>query len=379
MKKNKLIIIVFIGLLSFFLTGCWDYEDINRRSIGITVGIDLDGDYVKYVGENVKLTFNTQSNGLSGQGGQYVYITTAKGIKFEDFRYEYDRKVPYSDFSGAMRALVFSEKYATRGIETYLNRINLSYSMRNSSLVTISKEDVLSLLEGGVNNNISVGFALESTINSLTKDGKAIYITIGNIISNISEKNLGYVIPYINKNEKSISLDGYAVMKDSKLIGIIYAKEANGLLYLLNKKASLDLNLKKPDNDNIISYTTSVKKKHIKTRFEKGIPIIDINIEMSSILKYLYYIESISKFEVDKIEKIIEERAKEDIQYIINKSQKQYQCDFLDLGRYFKSQNYKVYNEIDWGKTYPKAKINIKVKNKIRHTNLVDTNAKVKK
>lgn len=177
----------------------------------------------------------------------------------------------------------------------------------------------------------------------------------------------------------TIVLLGYAVMENNKLIDIIPVKNAQGIVYLLGKKPKLQLAIPKPsDPSNRISYENELKNKKIKTYYKDNTPIIDININLVSNIKYQYIRKSISKEEIKNIEFKIEEATKKQIEDIIEKSQKQYKEDFLGFGNYFRGQNYSIYKNIDWKKEYLKAKVNVNVKTKVLYTNLNDPNSEVK-
>ncbi|WP_425449277.1 Ger(x)C family spore germination protein [Dethiothermospora halolimnae] len=373
-KISKTLVIL---LLVLFLSGCWDYKDVDKRSIVIGIGIErIDN----------KIEFSTEVAKLKAQIGKKdkraeitnVYTDAAYGNTFEEAREDYDARRPYPTFLGATRVVIFGTNIAKESIEPYLNRINRMYDYRKTLLPVVSREEPIKLLKIKVEKDVSVGFLIEDNINFLYKNGTTLYPNIGDLLSNIALKKVGYVIPYIGIEQGSIKYLGLAVMKNSKLIDTIEAQNTDGLLYLLAENPRLTETISGfKRSDNIYSFKTILKDRKIKTKYEQDKIIIDIDIELNGQLKYQYYLEPISEKEIDEIEDIISRKVADNIKNIIKKSQKVYKSDIFQFARYFRADNSKIYQKIDWIEKYPKAKVNVRVKFNMNNKNLFDPNAKV--
>ena len=176
-----------ILLLPLLLTSCWDYRDVDKRAIDLSIGVDEVNDKLEFTGEIAKLPTE-------------VYKYYSLGKNFEGSRVHYDARVTAPDFSGAVRALVFSKKYAeTEGIESYVNRLYYIPDFRSSVLVAISKEPTNDFFSGKVKNDIAIGYALENTIKTLSENGSAIYKTLQQVKADIEFKDIGYLVPYITQ------------------------------------------------------------------------------------------------------------------------------------------------------------------------------------
>lgn len=105
--------ILLITILLIFLSGCWDYEDINKRSITLSVGIDEVDDKITLTGEIAKLV-TKDSKGGSTASVTDVYNYVSEGKDFEEARSDFDNKIPLTDFSGASRSIVFCKGYAEK-------------------------------------------------------------------------------------------------------------------------------------------------------------------------------------------------------------------------------------------------------------------------
>lgn len=379
---NSIKYLIILFALIFLLSGCWDFRDVNDRTISISVGVDKANGDIEYSGENASLVPSNKS-GEKGQAsnvsGVYFYSGTF-GKDFEDTRLSYNTSIPEPDFLGAVRVVVFSQEFAAEGIEQYANRINRLFGYRKSLPFLVSREPPRDLFSKNVKNSIAVGFAIEITMEHLEKEGSAFYPKTVNIISDIAMREIGYVLPYIGKKNDSIEFLGYAVMKDSKMIDIISLRESNGLLYLLVKKPAVIEAFPHPSNNkNNISAKTTLRKRKIKTSYINNNINISIDLKMDTQIQYLYYVGPLSNKDIELLEQAISNKIKNEITSLIYKTKKDYELDIFGFARYFRAQNPQIYKNMKWSSVYPNANIVVNTSVKILNTNLLDPNARYAK
>lgn len=370
-QYNKLICILII---SMFLSGCWDYRDVNKRSITLSLGVDNVNSDIEYTGEIAKL-----APGSGGKGAQIsdVYKFSSIGSNFEKSRADLDNKNSAPDFTGAVRVIAFSKNYAEKGIESYINRAYSIARIRNSVLLVISKERTSDLFDGKVKNDISIGYAIEDTVRQLSDGGATLHTTMQQTKSNISCRDIGYLLPYVTKDNNIIEYLGFAAMKDSKLVGIIDRKDSNGFLFLLADKPLFQKAIPKPnDEKNFCSIVATMKKRNIKTSYKDKKVNIYITLKLDAQLQYEYYTQPISEEDIKKLEEKISESVKKDVIYATNLSQNQFESDVFNFAAYFKSDNPQQYRKINWQEEYPKAIFHVNVQTIIRNKNLLDPNSK---
>jgi spore germination protein KC len=375
-SRNKKIICIL--LLPSLLTGCWDYSDINKRTITLSVGVDEVNDKIEYSGEIAKIASDSSSNKTTASVSD-VYNYTALGTGFETARGDFNAEVPAEDFSGALRAIVFSKKYAERkGITSYINRVYSSAQFRNSVLVAISSEPTREMFSGKIQSDISVSYGIEDTIRYLERKGIAVYKTIQQINSDNRFETIGYLVPYITRDNTTVKYLGMAAMKDGKLAGIIKTEESSGFLFVLAKKTSMSYAIPNPnDENNLFSVTTTLQKRNIKTSFKDNKVNIDINLKLNSKLAYQYNgLDPISKQDIKKIEELISNKTKKEVISAIKRSQEEFKSDIFGFARYFKARNLEKYKTINWKEKYLEAIINVNVETTIKNTTLLDPNIK---
>lgn len=373
-KKRQ---ISFLLLLVLLLSGCWDYEDINKRSITLSLGIDKKDGEVIFNGEIAQLISSSNKGGSTASITD-VYQFDAIGKDFEEARYNFDYKVPTMDFSGSVISVVISKEYAKEvGLESYINRFSFISSFRPSALVVISEEDTKDLFKEKVLNAISTGHSIQDIVRYLERDGNSIYTTIQNVRQNISFKEIGFLLPYIKKDKNTIEYLGLAVIKESKFIGVIKASDSTGTIYLINNKASHNETIPDPQNkENLLSIRTKLKKKKITTSVVDNKINIDVNLDLDSMILYEYARQSISEETVKELETIIANKVKQEVISSIERSQKEFKSDIYGFARYFKGDNHQIYKTINWIEEYPNVSFNVHVKSKITSFNLINTKVK---
>lgn len=361
--------ILCIIILLFLLTGCWDFEDLNQKSILISVGVDKVDNEIQFVTEIASLTSiltgGKEEKAMTGN----VYYTTSYGKNFEEARLHLNRAIPFPLFLGATRVVVFGKNFAKDSIEPYLNRIDRIYDYRKTLLPVVSRDKPEDIFKIDVDKDISVGFLIEDILYHLKTKGTALYPNVGEILSDLAFGNIGFLLPYVGLNEKAVEYLGLAVFKDAKLIDVISIEDTDGVLYLLSRKPTFTeiIMCPKVGPNNAFSFKVNIQKRNFKTNYDKENEniIIDINLELAAELIYQYYSQNFSDKCIKELEKAISQKVENEISNMIKKSQNDYKCDIFAFAKHFKSQNSKIYNEINWGDEYIKAKINVDVKTRI--------------
>lgn len=341
-------------MLIFLLTGCWDALDINKRSIISAVGIGKNGEDIQF---NVEIAGLYKSESKEEGQKSDVFLVSSTGKTFNEASTNLHQQLSFPGFLGATRVVVFDKDYASeRGIESYLNRINKIYDYRKTLLITLCN-DSKKLLSIKPKNQISAGFKIESIIRQLHDNGSIPYTTVSEIISNIAFGDIGFVTPFLCVKEDKTAILGMGIFNyNSKLIDIISFKESKNLLYLLSDKAELNMDIKhkeKKDNeDNIMQFSVILKKCKVNTKYTNEKVFINVHLKFEADLLYQYYNLQIQSEDYELYEKKMEDKIKNDLIALIEKSQKQYKCDIFDFAKYFKAQNINDYRKLDWSNEY---------------------------
>lgn len=374
-KKFKIILMILIVISTF--TGCWDSEDVNKKSFILSTGVDKVEDNVEGTGESTEFVGFTGEKGPQSQQ-QNIFHYSGIGKDAESARLNIEQESNHSYYLGETRVVVFGKSYAEDGILSYLNRIDSTYDYRKTLLIVVSREPAKQILSYQSKRSLSTGSFIEDSIKISTKNSTAIYTNTKDMLFFRNNKGVGFFIPYIGIENGSIRYLGLGVIKNFKLVDIIKFQDTDGILYLLNEKPVLEEVISLKDDKNKYIFKVAVKKRNVTTDYSDQKVIINIDLNLSTSLKYQYKMEPISKQLNKELENKISEKVKKDIVDIINKSQNAYGCDTFEFIKYFRAQNPKIYKKIKWEDKYTSAEVNVNVKTKIINTGLKDSNAKSK-
>jgi spore germination protein KC len=115
------ITILGICLLSFFISGCWDVSEIDRRSLIVAIGLDSTGeDKVKYTAE-IPVVQNLLPPVINGQASQekLSYIITSEADSAFNTTSGLQNKTERPLFDGQIKAIVISTDLAKRGLQPF--------------------------------------------------------------------------------------------------------------------------------------------------------------------------------------------------------------------------------------------------------------------
>lgn len=373
-KLDFLLMIIFIFTI---LTGCWDFEDANKKSFILSVGIDKVAENTEITGEATVFAFSKSGKEAQSQQSQQSFFQySGIGKDFESARMNIDQEVTHNFYLGETRAVIFGSECVKDEIASYLSRIDNLYDYRKTLIIVVSRESAKEILSQPANRNIGTGFYIENNIKILTKNSSAIYTNLKDIVPYKRIEGTGFFLPYIGIEKGTIRYLGVAVMKNYKMVDIIKITDMDGLILLLNKKPVLQENLSIEDNKNRAIFKVYVKNRKIKTDYKNNMPVINIDFDIDASLQYLYFLHPINDDMEMELQNEISEKVKNDILKVINKSQNEFACDVFDFAKYFRAQNPKIFKAINWKDKYIKAAINVNVKTKIINSNLKDTMAK---
>jgi germination protein, Ger(x)C family len=373
-RLSKLLLICLCLLL---LSGCWDYKDLEDRTLVTAIGVDFNSGIYSLLQEIIQV--RKHKAGDQEQSEVQNALIKGQGKDLEEAENHRDYSTPFPMFLGAVKVVILGQGLLQKSMEPYLNRINRLTDYRKTTLMVASREQPEKVLKVKVKNEVSAGFMIEDIINQMRQIGIGLYTTTGDIISASASGEEGYVIPYIGLEDDTVQYLGLAVLKDYKLVGIMDAKDSQAAVYLLAQKPKLKLSIPHPkDENNLLSLVMRVKNRNIKSDYVDEKVEITINLAIDAELRYEYKIEPLSDEELSKLKDSLSQEVEKEILKVINDTQEKYQSDIFHFVRYFRAKNPEIYKEKSWQDEYPLANINVQVKTNLRDMNLFDPNAKKK-
>lgn len=376
MKKLLLILITLT-----FLTGCYNYRELNDLAIVTAVSISKEKDNYN-IAVQVVNPKKDQDTSSSNEPDFIVYKSKGETLQaaFESLVKESPKRM----YKTQMQILIIDEKMAKNNIKEVFEYLARDPEIRNEFNVLIGKSDnILETLTPL--DNLSSQNILDSLKASSKYLGNTNLLTFNELLSDYQNEKTEMAIPVIkltsqkNKDDKNtekilekttttpaIVLDNISIFKDNKLIGYLSAKETVSYNFINNNITLTNIKKDYPNNKYIAYKILKSKsklevtpKKHTITLTIKG------NAEIN---EATYNIDLSKEKNIKKLEKSLNKRLEKMITSSFNSTRKKYNSDIYGFEDLYYKKDPKYYNKIkkDWdSKEFQKIKLKVKSNIKI--------------
>ena len=376
MKKLLLILITLT-----FLTGCYNYRELNDLAIVTAISISKEKDNYN-IAVQVVNPKKDQDTSSSNEPDFIVYKSKGETLQaaFESLVKESPKRM----YKTQMQILIIDEKMAKNNIKEVFEYLARNPEIRNEFNVLIGKSDnILETLTPL--NNLSSQNILDSLKASSKYLGNTNLLTFNELLSDYQNEKTEMAIPVIkltsqkNKDDKNtekilekttttpaIVLDNISIFKDNKLIGYLSAKETVSYNFINNNITLTNIKKDYPNNKYIAYKILKSKsklevtpKKHTITLTIKG------NAEIN---EATYNIDLSKEKNIKKLEKSLNKRLEKMITSSFNSTRKKYNSDIYGFEDLYYKKDPKYYTKIkkDWdSKEFQKIKLKVKSNIKI--------------
>lgn len=376
MKKLLLILITLT-----FLTGCYNYRELNDLAIVTAVSISKEKDNYN-IAVQVVNPKKDQDTSSSNEPDFIVYKSKGETLQaaFESLVKESPKRM----YKTQMQILIIDEKMAKNNIKEVFEYLARNPEIRNEFNVLIGKSD--NILETPTPlDNLSSQNILDSLKASSKYLGNTNLLTFNELLSDYQNEKTEMAIPVIkltsqkNKDDKNtekilekttttpaIVLDNISIFKDNKLIGYLSTKETVSYNFINNNITLTNIKKDYPNNKYIAYKILKSKsklevtpKKHTITLTIKG------NAEIN---EATYNIDLSKEKNIKKLEKSLNKRLEKMITSSFNSTRKKYNSDIYGFEDLYYKKDPKYYTKIkkDWdSKEFQKIKLKIKSNIKI--------------
>ncbi|SFC86302.1 Ger(x)C family spore germination protein [Clostridium uliginosum] len=342
MKFKRLFIILLIVMMSFSMTSCFDYNDMNRVTFATSIIFDEDenSNVVLYL-DCVKAYRN--ANDSADKGKRILYKgqgkTALEAIK--DINMSSGFKLDFSQ----NRAYIFTGNSVKNGVKKYMDLINNNPEFPIIPNVFVYFGEVNKLLDISTSDQEYLGLFLDDLAEKNKDNPKAIILNTNDyLIKSVMNDNLAIMSSIELKEDvvdKKIELSGGVIMQNDRMIGKI--DRLNTLSYnLLSdnvKSGTLEVINQDTKND-FITLNILDSKTHTSVSFDQDNIILKKNIKLKTNIA-----ESQSNIMVDsKFLKQLKTLEEENIKIYINNIFNEYKEKNIDLfevlGLMHKKYNY---------------------------------------
>ncbi|MHB1391839.1 MAG: Ger(x)C family spore germination protein [Clostridia bacterium] len=371
MKKNRAIpLITLIIICTCFLTGCWNYREIEHLAIVSGVAVD------KYGVNKVLLTVEIVSVQHAQQQATLkpVYIQAAGNTFFEAAKAMIAIQGKRMYWSHA-KVIIISEELAKEGISKVLDFINRDAEVREDMWVLLSKgKSAREIFNSKPTFENLVSFEIDDTMRSENSISRYPSIELYEFLDNIGSKETSTTIPTIklieNRGMTLSYVTGSAIIKKDKLLGYLGETDTRSMLWVQNKiKGGIYAVKNVTDTQTNVSLEILRNKTKIKPEVRDGAPIIKISILTEvNIGEIMGHENFICEKGRKLLEKDAEAQIKKDIEEVIEKAQKEYKSDFLGFGENIKRSMPSVWRSIEkeWNEIFMDIEVSVEVDIRIK-------------
>ena len=376
MKNLKIfkLLFIFITIFNlFFLTGCWNYTEMDQQLNVAGIAIDKG-----HNGKKFHISVEVITTGKNKNMQNSAEIIEAD----EDTIFSAVRSVITTTskrlYFGHCKTLVIGEEIAKDGISDVIDFLYRDAELRISMNVILTKgcsgKDILN--SKGVDNDI-IAYEIDDLIKASEKSGsKSFKIQIYNIINLLQTQGKDLIIPAfemtkVEDYETFKSLNA-GVFKKDKLVGYINTEERKLYTIVNNQLKSGIINLKLPEQENqYLAFEVYKSKTKIKSREVNGKLTVDLFVKTDVFIGEMDTQNDYSnKSERNTITLLLEKQMKNNIEKLFDKCKNELDCDIFGFGKQIHNSNPKLWLKYkdNWDEEFKKLDINVNYKIKIRGT-----------
>lgn len=358
---------IFVCLLLPILTGCWDQLALEKQSISLTYGYDLDKDGKKTV---------YQLNPIFNKKVEKTYeIYKAKVNTTRQAKEVFDSSSNGVVTTGKVQELLFSEKILKReGAMPYLDvwyrdpkdTGNMVLASVKGSISTFLNSEFKDkpMLPEYINNIIGVNKTYNNTV----------FTTIQEFHRQSFDKGITPAISEIKKGKKDLVVTGSALLNNRGIYKMSLNRLDSAILLMLQKKAVMPVtvtmhipplpfkshnccnNLKGKD---FVTINVVSMRRDLLTRYNRDHFVFDVKMKLNVSMEERTFNMDMKK-DKDKLAAILSEQFGKELTGLIQKVQKQ-QLDPFGFGDYARAFQYRHWKRVEnhWPTEFSKATVTV--------------------
>lgn len=374
MKRLILTLTIFSTL---FITGCWDMVEIEDRLYPYSVGVEINTDESKEGKYLFTISYpNISAIGKNATSEDLVYLIDETGNTIFEVLHKLSTRLQRPMHLKLLKVIVLTEGVAKdeKSVQQIIDGLNRDFIINKALSMLVAKGSAKDLITAGLKSKRQA--AIEGTLNSMliNKQQATMFtpISISDFIEDIDTTNAA-IVPLVISGEEDIIISGSALFKNYKLIGYIKPME-NRAIALVNNRVNEDsVEVEYKGNSLALMITGSKTKKTLVSKED--------NLKMKFDIELEGHIQSFSldqdmSIETEEMLEALQDAAaqsvKKDVEDVIEKLQKEFNADAIQIAEYLRRFHPKLWKEIekDWDKIFPDIDIEVNVKVDIRRRGL---------
>lgn len=360
-KKYRIIFFVVVILAVFiYLNPSNITTSVEKMDINSGIGVDMinSGKESQYMISISPYTFNDKNKNHS-------MIMSGKSNTATDTRASRQMQSNHKFIAALQKVVILGEDMGRFGIENSTDLLFSNQFMNDMSWLVVCKGKAMDTLQYKVDDFPSSADYIDGLIdnademNFFTDNYK-----IMDMYVRVDAEGRNLVLPYIEVKDRKIEITGLALFKGYKMVKEIDIAEAKLLNLLRENKARGILEMQENVEHYLSLYGESKRKVTCKKSGSNYKFTINItyngDVVANSLIKDLDKKPQI----ISKLEKDLAKQTEKQCEGFIERMQKEYKVDCLELGR-VACAKYGRDSGVDWNEIISKSDIEVKVKIKV--------------
>ncbi len=401
MKQKSTFVFVIFSLL-LFLTGCWDYLDINHHGIVYVIAIDkevIEKEHHEREGYEIEETDEkNQKEDNSKPKKQYVVtlqfieanaiagsekagrakdaklnITSTKADSIVGAINELNSRTCCEPLLSHTRIILIGEDLARDGITKSLDYFIRSPYIRKGTKVIITKGPAKEVLKLDHPLLTHTGFYIENIPTYANRLKQTPDIDLGKLSMHIHHGD-DFLLPrmILSNAKNEIKYGGAAVFKKDKMIGWMGEREVLDWALCAEPAKHTPIDSLCPDKDDKGTFTVDIRhqKKYSSIDYKDGKIHVKVKIYIVADVRELqcHECKMLDIKETRKMEEALSATIKNRISYTCNTTRKKFEADVYGIGTIISKFHPKIWKQVekDWDKHFKNLTYDVEVATSLR-------------
>ncbi len=378
--KKKIICVILLICLMFCLTGCWDSVELNDRHVVLEIALDKASNVDSKIGEGdyYEITYTIPDvKKLSGKESlsedvktEMTTISPTLMKSIDEMEAKLQNTLTFSHVKAVFigEELLKDKKLFQNAMDS-LSR-NMEFSRGTNILAVRGKASEIT--KGDNYQNPILGLYIMQYFNNKAKtQGGVIQKNLGKMLRDIHETGVT-TLPIVSQcDEKSVEINGAAIIKDYQLVDWLSADEVKGLNILQGDIEGMPVVIEYKGD--YLTYTVEDKKKKIEVRDNQGIEVKinllirgDITEGISATNTQIF-----NKRDIQEIEKLLTNEINKRINMALKK-EKITDTDFMAINLEIYRKNYSLWEKSKTSDSISDKKIYLNTDVVIENTGIIE-------
>ncbi|MGG5737381.1 Ger(x)C family spore germination protein [Bacillus cereus group sp. IBL03679] len=367
-----LIQFVFL-ILILFQVGCWDQQLLVDKKIINNLSIDkakngnllLGASAIELVTKGggqfnfSALTFTETSENIMGGGNKITRKMSGR-----------------ADITKA-NAILIGDKVAKADIYHILDFFYRNSTSNFGSYLALIRGRAVDFLKSETKGEVSIGSGVNRIISSAEKSGSLPKTNLKSILTQITNPNKDFLLPYLEQTNSEIKILGTALFHNRKYSGKYIPIEQTNILMLLQGKNKPFFYKTKIDSDKSSNIEKTITIRVEATRKKQHLVIdksgkVNFNINISAKARVVENppLKVLTAQDIERLNFILSKNLTQDARKVASITQKA-NSDILGIARFVRAYNYDFWKKKNWEEVYPRISITPNISVKISSNGLI--------